>query len=50
MHCDTMQEMRGAVVFTSEEYSKEAVAVGLGRARPPRCGVLEEQKGPFQYH
>ena len=36
MHCDIIQEMRGAVKFTDEVYSKEADAVGLGRARPPR--------------
>ena len=36
MHCDNIQEMRGAVMFTDEEYSKEADTVGLGMARPPR--------------
>ena len=36
MHCNNIQETRGAVMFTDEEYSKEAVTVGLGRARPPR--------------
>ena len=29
-------ETRGAVMFTDEEYSKQADAVGLGMARPPR--------------
>ena len=36
MHCNNIQETRGAVMFTDEEYSKQADAVGLGRARPPR--------------
>ena len=36
MHCDNIQETRGAVMFTDEEYSKEADTVGLGMARPPR--------------
>ena len=36
MHCNNIQEMRGAVMFTDEEYSKEADTVGLGMARPPR--------------
>ena len=36
MHCDTIQETRGVVMFTDEEYSKEADAMGLGMARPPR--------------
>ena len=36
MHCNNIQETRGAVMFTDEVYSKEADAVGLGRARPPR--------------
>ena len=31
MHCDNIQEMRGAVMFT-----EEADMVGLGMARPPR--------------
>ena len=35
MHCDNIQETRGAVMFTDEEYSKEADTVGLGMARPP---------------
>ena len=35
MHCDTIQETRGAVMFTDEEYSNEADTVGLGMARPP---------------
>ena len=48
MHCDNIQEMRGAVMFTDEVYSKEADAVGLGRAN--HQGLLEERKGPFQYH
>ena len=37
MHCNNVQETRGAVMFTDEEYSKEADIVGLGMARPPRC-------------
>ena len=36
MHCNNIQETRGAVMFTDEEYSKEADTVGLGMARPPR--------------
>ena len=36
MHCNDIQETRGAVMFTDEEYSKEADTVGLGRVRPPR--------------
>ena len=36
MHCNNIQETRGAVMFTDEEYSKEADTVGLGIARPPR--------------
>ena len=38
MHCNNIQEMRGAVTFTDEEYSKEADTVGLGMARPRRAG------------
>ena len=36
MHCDIIQETRGAVIFTDEEYSKGADTMGLGMARPPR--------------
>ena len=36
MHCNNIQEMSGAVIFIDEEYSKEADAVRLCRARPPR--------------
>ena len=39
MHCDIIQETRGAVMFTDEEYSKEADMVGLGMTRPPRRAV-----------
>ena len=48
MHCNNILETRGAVMFTDEEYSKEADTVGLGRARPPDPqGVLEERKVPL---
>ena len=43
MHCDNIQEARGAVMFTDEVYSKEADAVGLGRARPPRRAGREKR-------
>ena len=43
MHCDNVQETRGAVIFIDEEFSKEADAVGLGRARSPTCA--ERAKG-----
>ena len=33
MHCNNTQETRWAVMFTDEEYSKQADAVGLGLAR-----------------
>ena len=36
MHCDSIHKTRGAVIFIDEEYSKEADAVRLCRARPPR--------------
>ena len=42
MHCNNIQGTRGAVIFIDVEYSKEADAVRLGRARPPHQGVLEE--------
>ena len=42
MHCDMIQETRWAVMFTDEEYSKEADTVGLGMARPPsRAGRVK---------
>ena len=46
MHCDNIKETRGAVMFTDEVYSKEADAVGLGRARPPRY-CWKSEKVPF---
>ena len=66
MHCNNIQETRGAVMFTDEEYSKEADAVGLGMARPPRragrakrslsvslmlsCSVMEGMKLSLMYN
>ena len=44
MHCNNIQETSGAVMFTDEEYSKEA---DTGQDHQ---GVLEERKGPSQYN
>ena len=49
MHCDNIQETRGAVMFTDEVYSKEADTVGLGRTRPPRRAG-RAKRSLSQYH
>ena len=47
MHFDNIQETRGAVMLTDEEYSKEADTVGVWQDHQD---VLEERKGPSPYH